>query len=1333
MSGLKLQDLQGKSRDEQFAIAARYAGVSPSVFNGIWATESQRGDPRFMRSPAGARGHFGLMPQTQATWERRLGHPINPDDFTQGLLASALTLKENMGRFGNVEDALRAYNGGWDRSKWGNPETAAYAGKVLGTRLANTPRPTIQRGTRSDEATPFEEIAGVSDLSFDEVRGMSPDTLQNGLIENRPRRPAPVPKTRARREAATIAGLTEGRGIRSHQVVGDNPNRAAEAELIANERAANVAEDQANSYSFGQKFGAAFQDNTITAAILRQFDRETEEADIPWMQQYAANREELEKGYTWEEVRRLRRANSQAGFDQIVGEINETRENRRIYTAGGQGEAIGFQLATGLLDPAGWVATAGVGKAFQMAGVGGRALMLAGRPLSGVAALAGEGVVGNVGSMALLDALGQDFTTNDYAMGAGFGAVFGGVEAPFVAAGASANAAAARGSLFRREAAARDAELYAEAMRQLPAEATPEQVRLKAREIEFKQITGTVNEALAELPEDMRLMPVEGDTWLTSDPAVKAAVEKRHGLDLMSSDVERDVVTELMARAERFTEANPVAEKGTRTLLDRVGMESTGLTLLNSPNPVARAVSQLLLEGTTGAGGRRRTAAMALAVRERAYSGFLPGYDDLFQSWRKAEGIGAITSRMSNEPAARFDRAVVLELNARDRGLPSTETNQHVLAAADHMSKGFDLMRRDQQQVGTVGASRLGDNSLGYFPRRIRSDIVANLTNNQSRAVIKVLTDQLAEGDGWDRAFAQEVATRYLERGRRQAYGSYDVPMNLHSESASDMLVDTLKAMGRTELDAREMMGRFSRGGATHTKKRLQLDLNADIGDGKKLVDIVNTDVIGVYRSYARRTAGEVALAQYGIPGRNGLRVIQQALQQSGGDTMRARAKKDMEAFDQIAAEFLNTPFGDSQTLGGKHMDNVRIATSLSRLGGMGFTQFGEFGNAIGHIGIGRTFEAIGDLPRMNREIRRLVKGEKIENPILDSIDTLGGGRLGMDEYAVTRLFDTRDNSIELYGKESLNVVDRALRAGANAQASLSFHKPLVAAQTRLMAEQIIHKAFAMVRKGGDDAALDDMGINPNLRAAMARDLDKYATFDKNGKLVKWDLAASTLSPSEKVELRDAIERGASQIIQRTYVGETGKWAHSGLLKMLFQFRTFSLTSVEKQWGRNMANHGALKSFGILVAAMSFAFPIHYARMQLKMLGMNEEDRAKFAEQNLTSAALWRSTINYASASGLIGDLADVGGSFVSGWGGDNGELFADAIGARGGNQNQLLGGVVAPSLGLIQQGWEAANGDPHKALKALPFANLPYLQPLVNAIQPEVKEAKTSLEDLLN
>ena len=116
-------------RDDAFKEAAKIAGVEPGIFDGIWRTESARGQK--MLSPAGAEGHFGLMPTTRKTMEERFGSKLDPYDFNQSLFAAAHLMKENLGKFGNVPDALRAYNGGWNPKTWGNPETSAYAGKVL--------------------------------------------------------------------------------------------------------------------------------------------------------------------------------------------------------------------------------------------------------------------------------------------------------------------------------------------------------------------------------------------------------------------------------------------------------------------------------------------------------------------------------------------------------------------------------------------------------------------------------------------------------------------------------------------------------------------------------------------------------------------------------------------------------------------------------------------------------------------------------------------------------------------------------------------------------------------------------------------------------------------------------------------------------------------------------------------------------------------------------------------------------------------------------------------------------------------------------------------------
>ena len=115
----------------------------------------------------------------------------------------------------------------------------------------------------------------------------------------------------------------------------------------------NAAADEARSYSFGDKFAAAFEDTTITAAIFRHFDRQASDFDQDWVRNYSQRMRELEEGYDWAEVRRLRRSNSQADYNRIVREINESRERKAIYmTGGGQGISIFVHM----LDPVVWLA-----------------------------------------------------------------------------------------------------------------------------------------------------------------------------------------------------------------------------------------------------------------------------------------------------------------------------------------------------------------------------------------------------------------------------------------------------------------------------------------------------------------------------------------------------------------------------------------------------------------------------------------------------------------------------------------------------------------------------------------------------------------------------------------------------------------------------------------------------------------------------------------------------------------------------------------------------------------------------------------------------------------
>jgi hypothetical protein len=620
------------------------------------------------------------------------------------------------------------------------------------------------------------------------------------------------------------------------------------------------------------------------------------------------------------------------------------------------------------------------------------------------------------------------------------------------------------------------------------------------------------------------------------------------------------------------------------------------------------------------------------------------------------------------------------------------------------------MMRHEQQKVGVVGAARLGPTSRGYVPHRLDPRMVAQLSATQAARVRTILARQFETIDGFDREFSEKLAKKYIERGQLASHGAYSVPMHLHTPEAADIVRDALEGMELDGKTVEDLMGKFSRGGAGHTKKRLKLDLMEDIGDEMQLVDLFVTDLPALYRAYARRASGEVALAQYGIMGKKGLDVLRRAAVASGA------TPKETEAFDQVASELLNTPYANAKNY--NWLDNLRLMTSASRLGGMAFTQFSEFGNVIPALGVASALRGVASMPRLIREVREMVKTGEPPNDILRDFDQMGGG-IGMEDFNMTRMFDIKDNSVEMYNGSDMGLFSRGLRAGAHANMVLSGQRLMMAAQTRFMAEEILRKSFKMLRDGGDTKAFDDMGIDEGLRQAMRKDMDRVAQFGDDGRLVALNMReSSALTPRHIAQLQQAIERGSAQIIQKTFTGETGNWMHDGFLKMLFQFRTFGITAIEKQWGRNRFNYGAMKSAMLVLATASFAAPIYMARVGLRTAGMDEKRREEYLERNLTPFAVFRASMNYASAAGLTGDVMDLGVGAIGSWGGDLGEeLGLGDMSSRAGQRAGTVSGVV-PAGGVVDDAAAALKGDVWKGLRLFPGASNPLATPIIEALR---------------
>lgn len=798
------------------------------------------------------------------------------------------------------------------------------------------------------------------------------------------------------------------------------------------------------------------------------------------------------------------------------------------------------------------------------------------------------------------------------------------------------------------------------------------------------------------------------ETGWRADP-----IARKYGLDLLpdaspAQAAEAKAILNLYKRADDPRAPwNNIDQERIKSITDNgvFNVASTSLLMLKSDNPVVRMVAAELLENPAGAAGRRSTAAIAAYMNQRAYTGNIVNeMQDSYRVWRTQNGGSVMEDAFGGKKWEQFNLEVAQEIERRANPQHAGSAHPAVITAANAVEAAFERMRKAQVERKTIGWGGLPETSKGYLPHRMSPEKIRNMTQAQRQSLHAALVDQFVQIEGFDISFSAQLASQYIDRVNTRAAGGFDAPIGVHQVGAAEIVEDALTAMGMNRDEVVAMMKRYMRGGAGHTKGRLKLDLLQTDENGFRLLDLFDTNVMNLVRSQAQRVAGEVALADFGVMGQPGLKLLRQAMMQ-GGDVTKAQAK-ELEAFDQVAAEFLGQPFGKA---GSRWMDRAIQTTALARLGGMGFTQFAEALNGIWHLGAARALGTIPAMVRLRSEVKALARGEKVQNPLLGSIERFAGVDFGTDSYKIKFPFDNGSLEYVTYGKDTVTMADRALRGATHLQGKLSLWRSIHAAQQRGMAEQIVAKAARYIKEGTDDIALADMGIDAGLVARLRNDIDEAAKWE-GGQLREFDITKfrDTQAANDFVQ---AVHRGTSQIIQGVFIGETGKWAHDSLLRVLTQFRTFSITSVEKQWARQRGNYGVAKALGMLLGSMAFAAPIYVARTYANSVG--REDQEAYLDRQLSAAQIARASLNYVAMSGLSGDLLDAL-TAISGAGA--------VTGGRSGAASQFVGNVIAPSAGLADDLWRAMQNtkegtDIHELAKNLPFSKLPVLQQAINGL----------------
>lgn len=213
------------------------------------------------RSPKGAMGMAQVMPDTLKAVEEQTGRKLDPNNVNDALLIHRYVMAQNLQHFGDVDDSLRGYNSGWDKSKWDNPETNGYVNKFNTTGSSQSFSPTAQVASNGWEDAPTQGSqpnAGWEDAqpsaAHDRIKSFLSQAQQNtdtsvGAVQG------------AGEAAANMAsggvGMIAG-GLHSLYDLATGQSDQATADIARDEAALTYQPRTPQGQQFAQKLGQGF-------------------------------------------------------------------------------------------------------------------------------------------------------------------------------------------------------------------------------------------------------------------------------------------------------------------------------------------------------------------------------------------------------------------------------------------------------------------------------------------------------------------------------------------------------------------------------------------------------------------------------------------------------------------------------------------------------------------------------------------------------------------------------------------------------------------------------------------------------------------------------------------------------------------------------------------------------------------------------------------------------------------------------------------------------------------------------------------------------------------
>ena len=690
-----------------------------------------------------------------------------------------------------------------------------------------------------------------------------------------------------------------------------------------------------------------------------------------------------------------------------------------------------------------------------------------------------------------------------------------------------------------------------------------------------EEIVGTKNTKGPDMSkpvteEEMDIMySSDADKHLTPDEQIDIQTRVTAAVD-KAVKVKADKVADGLAEFARSGEKKrfELANKPTGAT-DYIGRaitrmtKSVGAIFIDSNLTSMKYFGAKVTEVSRGFGGNAKRAPTAAIIRDATLKEsvvkVIPQYRKSIDAYAESKGAGAYAKLKARERSGESDPIV-------------NQFNRDVFLVQEYRRQGKPIPKTIDKSV-----TDFADQWDYYMDHNHNTLVDANVAGFSAARKVKHYIPHIWQTGKFKGAITKHGRAK-VHATLAKAYRNLESDTNPITQVDAEIRAD--KLINDVLDDTYNGKDQYSPALDSRSKARTDLDTTTEL-DGLSVLDLLDSDVVGVAAKYSNRVAGWTGLAKAtdGMITSQADIDIFKANMVAEAEANNINPKKYVTMFEDTIEQLFGRPTSNMLLKDNGLTAELRMMkdlAALTKMGGLGTAQLAETGQIIT-----RNVMNVFSDEKMAKKVLSMGRGSKSDSLLLEEIQSISNitDDLEFLDRQSTHLDQSTLDEVGKVREMSLKIADLATGGEMKAEASrglgkLSGYNMIRRAQTRAVQASFMLDIANHFTKGKGvmgNARMADVGLTDTLgkNAQMEAAFKKYAEFDSDGVLQKLNI--NKWDKGVREELQYAMIRDEAQQIQRTHVGELPPWMNKPIMGLIFQFRQMPIVANSKSLGRSLA------------------------------------------------------------------------------------------------------------------------------------------------------------------